>query len=738
MTARRRSHASFFHLLALVALVCIPRTTFARPTTAAADTIPPGAPTWRIVPDQRCSGDSLWLEFSWCADCARLDSATRDSGFVLTKLDSCGRDSCRRQSVLVPLGRFAAGTFVLQFVITSHVGSETVVRHESISFAVSRTCSNGPLPYVDAVTFTGQNGRGLCAADSIAAHIVGHFDNDCLVLRRADWVFPTYVNGVPEPRPPIIRLLVDDHGCEDRVCTSDSVAWAVNLVLPPLPAGDYEQPITLSVVSCSDSFPTPPQHTATALLSIAKCESTTAGCFIARFPHRDSSKCDVGVEPGGTARVTLDVATAIPLAGLQGVLQVDPPGLRITALEAVGVAAGMHLTWHPTTSGAAFVMFDQNGAPIGPTLPAWFPWQGQPVLRVTLAAGDHPPAFTRVWLGEALASDSLGREVAACPLPQTSAPDGRFDPFARLCVERPCDANDDGRSDVRDLILMVRCLGHGCADSTRFDCDANGRFDLADVLCCALAILRQHAPPDSGSVPPAGTVAAMLGTPRAAGNVLHVPVTVEGSAQLASALLHLSFPSDRYDFVGLATPTDRSSLLPIQSVEGSELALGYVDLAGLDPGVAVQSAPRIGGTTELDLQLALKPGAQAGGTIDLLDAQFADRDGNRVAVTATPMSVPVVPPDHATLSAARPNPFAGETHFAVDLPRAANVQLSVHDLSGRRIATVFAGALPAGHREFTWNGATDRGDRAANGVYFVHLAAGGEISSRKVVVLGGP
>jgi hypothetical protein len=128
----------------------------------------------------------------------------------------------------------------------------------------------------------------------------------------------------------------------------------------------------------------------------------------------------------------------------------------------------------------------------------------------------------------------------------------------------------------------------------------------------------------------------------------------------------------------------------------------------------------------------------AGGALELLDGQFASLDGRRIDADVAAGSMPIMPPARAGISAARPNPFARETRFSVDLPFAAMVDVSVHDLSGRRVSVLFHGDLPAGRRDFTWSGAIDRGGRAADGVYFLRLAANGEIVSRKVIMLRSP
>ena len=65
------------------------------------------------------------------------------------------------------------------------------------------------------------------------------------------------------------------------------------------------------------------------------------------------------------------------------------------------------------------------------------------------------------------------------------------------------------------------------------------------------------------------------------------------------------------------------------------------------------------------------------------------------------------------------------------------MDLAVHDLAGRRVATVHRGALAPGIHPFTWDGRTDRGEPARDGVYFLRLRAGGTEIARKAVLVRG-
>lgn len=92
-------------------------------------------------------------------------------------------------------------------------------------------------------------------------------------------------------------------------------------------------------------------------------------------------------------------------------------------------------------------------------------------------------------------------------------------------------------------------------------------------------------------------------------------------------------------------------------------------------------------------------------------------------------------PRRVTLERNRPNPFNPVTVIAYSVPVRGEVELSVYDISGRRVATLVNGEKGAGRHEAVWNGTNDAGERVASGVYFSRLEARGETLSSKMVLL---
>ena len=76
-----------------------------------------------------------------------------------------------------------------------------------------------------------------------------------------------------------------------------------------------------------------------------------------------------------------------------------------------------------------------------------------------------------------------------------------------------------------------------------------------------------------------------------------------------------------------------------------------------------------------------------------------------------------------------PNPVREGATVQLSLPTAANVDLSVFDLSGRKVATLAAGTRPAGQYSIAWHDAA----RLRAGLYFLRLRAGAEVRTQSVL-----
>jgi flagellar hook capping protein FlgD len=162
----------------------------------------------------------------------------------------------------------------------------------------------------------------------------------------------------------------------------------------------------------------------------------------------------------------------------------------------------------------------------------------------------------------------------------------------------------------------------------------------------------------------------------------------------------------------------RASIVPDRNtitITASEPAV--VPVTGLHDGSSevyggqyIGHVPLAAGETVV---LSIEPGSNPGsGNVDVIPARL---------------------PERAAIQNLSPNPFTRSTTITLVLPRRAQTQLVVYDLTGRAVRTLVNRVLEAGIQPVAWDGRTDDGAPAATGVYFARLESGGQTSARRIV-----
>ncbi len=82
-----------------------------------------------------------------------------------------------------------------------------------------------------------------------------------------------------------------------------------------------------------------------------------------------------------------------------------------------------------------------------------------------------------------------------------------------------------------------------------------------------------------------------------------------------------------------------------------------------------------------------------------------------------------------------PNPFNPVTTVSLQLQEAAEVDLAICDVAGRRVKGLHNGWLSAGYHDLMWRGRDDAGRDVPSGIYFVVLDSPAGHSSRKITLL---
>ncbi len=83
-----------------------------------------------------------------------------------------------------------------------------------------------------------------------------------------------------------------------------------------------------------------------------------------------------------------------------------------------------------------------------------------------------------------------------------------------------------------------------------------------------------------------------------------------------------------------------------------------------------------------------------------------------------------------------PNPFNATTVIGYEVPNpGAEVELSIYDVSGRRVKTLVDGWVSGGLQRALWDGADNRGAVISSGVYFCRLRADGVVRVRRLTLV---
>jgi len=82
-----------------------------------------------------------------------------------------------------------------------------------------------------------------------------------------------------------------------------------------------------------------------------------------------------------------------------------------------------------------------------------------------------------------------------------------------------------------------------------------------------------------------------------------------------------------------------------------------------------------------------------------------------------------------------PNPFNPETQIRFEIPYAGNVDLSIYNLLGMKVRTLYAGQKSAGVFAFKWDGKNDHNQSVSGGVYIYKLQSGQDMQMHKMILL---
>lgn len=115
---------------------------------------------------------------------------------------------------------------------------------------------------------------------------------------------------------------------------------------------------------------------------------------------------------------------------------------------------------------------------------------------------------------------------------------------------------------------------------------------------------------------------------------------------------------------------------------------------------------------------------------------FCDGERDTAYIDVYPYGTASVGSGVATALSLRnyPNPVRGRTTFDFVLPKAGQVSLTVYDLLGRRVATVFDQDRVASAQSVDWSARRDDGSRLEPGLYLARLVTASGSATRRFIV----
>ncbi len=84
---------------------------------------------------------------------------------------------------------------------------------------------------------------------------------------------------------------------------------------------------------------------------------------------------------------------------------------------------------------------------------------------------------------------------------------------------------------------------------------------------------------------------------------------------------------------------------------------------------------------------------------------------------------------------AYPNPFNPSTTIRVDMAKAGQASLTIYNVLGQKVKTLFNGNINQGSKKFVWNGTDTHGKQVASGLYFYQLKTKNTVQTKAVMFL---
>jgi len=207
------------------------------------------------------------------------------------------------------------------------------------------------------------------------------------------------------------------------------------------------------------------------------------------------------------------------------------------------------------------------------------------------------------------------------------------------------------------------------------------------------------------------------------GEIVSLPVMLEGNTEMAGVELHLNYDSEQLSFIKAV------STLPGELTLNDTKEAIHIVWEDIEHITASSDNEPL-----MTLQFEILPDLTNRTEIELVRGEIVNAIGQAyqldIAHGCVARGVSSILPEDYHLAQNRPNPFNPATEISFSLPQASDVCLEIYNIVGQRVTTLVNGHLDAGVHTLIWDGS-----QSASGVYFYRLQAGRFDATKKMILL---
>jgi hypothetical protein len=394
--------------------------------------------------------------------------------------------------------------------------------------------------------------------------------------------------------------------------------------------------------------------------------------------------------------VSVSLLNVADVSGFQMDLLFDTQYITITDVSLTDRSSAMTLSQYTDANGLRAIFYSDAGALVaagaGPVFDITFD------VANNASEGSYPLSLSGVVVGDVTGAE-METEVINGALWVTCGAMG--------------DVNSDYAFNITDVVALINIIIQKVEvdDCTTWKGDFNGdgQLNVLDAVAMVYAILggsMKTAFPGAEAVVSADQI--IVSESR-----LELPISIESQAEIYGAQVTV-----KYDAQTLTPGTPQCAGRSVASrAANGELTMLICSTDG-NPLVLDNIA------VPFEVTGAVK-GLAFGEVI------LAGYNGQPIAadIEAITLRSDLVPQEFA-LGQNYPNPFNPETQIAFNLPQNSEVELSIYNVLGQKIATLINTEMAAGQHVMTWSA-----DTMPTGVYFYTINAGEYTATKRMVLL---